>query len=315
MASYPNGRTSSPFTESYEFYSSDFARLSIMSDALRDKVDANYDDILDALEDLHEIPNILREGILFTGGAVAILLQAAARGVLEEKSTLTNGAGRPNAISEQLYHNLYTTVIYLHGLTFGTRSQRKQVLDRTHSQDQSNEGAKVHGQYPLDPKLRLWVTATLYATATEVYQRVFEKLDLQRAERVYYEFSLMAVGLNLSKDSWPQSRKAFWDYWDEHIELLDVDPQALPIVDGLEKLRDLPGWLRVSKPFIRNITPEMLPPHVREQYGFQSTSTSRFKYKLYMNGAKAIYPALPSSIRCLPKKRAMKELEDMLQKK
>lgn len=313
-----NRRRSSRFTESYEFYSSDFTRFSGSLVLTEKKSNVNHDAILDSLEDLHQIPGIFREGISLTGGAVAILLQAAARG-----TPATDANARATAeLSEQLYRNLRTTVIYLQGLTFGTRDQRRRILERTHSpqkqpppQQQNNEKtrAKIHDQYPHDPKLRLWIAATLYATATEVYQRVVERLSLERAERTFYEFSLLAKALDLPKDSWPQTRNAFWVYWDENVELLDVDSSARPLADGLRNLQDLPAWLKVSKPFISNITPEMLPPHVREQYGFQSSVTSRFKYRLYMGGAKAIYPVLPSAIRCMPMKRAMREVEEMLQ--
>ncbi|QKX56958.1 uncharacterized protein TRUGW13939_04066 [Talaromyces rugulosus] len=312
-----NKRRNSRFTESYEFYSSDFTRFSGSIVLTESKSNVNYDAILDSLEDLHQIPGIFREGISLTGGAVAILLQAAARG-----TPATDANARATAeLSEELYRNLRTTVIYLQGLTFGTRDQRRHILERTHSQKQRQQPqqdnqkprANIHDQYTHDPKLRLWIAATLYATTTEVYQRVVERLSLERAERTYYEFSVLAKALDLPKDSWPQNRNAFWVYWDENVELLDVDSSARPLADGLRNLQDLPAWLKVSKSFISNITPEMLPPHVREQYGFQSSITSRFKYRLYMGGAKAIYPVLPSAIRCMPMKRAMREVEEMLQ--
>ncbi|CRG86117.1 hypothetical protein PISL3812_03120 [Talaromyces islandicus] len=316
-----NRRRSSRFTESYEFYSSDFTRFSGSLVLTEKKSNVNYDAILDSLEDLYQIPGIFREGISLTGGAVAILLQAAAR--RKPESPATDANARPIAdLSEELYRNLRATVIYLQGLTFGTRDQRRRILELTHSsqkqqqqQKQQSSGinrSNIHDHYPHDPKLRLWITATLYATTTEVYQRVVERMSLKRAERTYHEFSVLAKALNLAQNSWPQSRNAFWVYWDENVELLDVDSSARPLADGLKNLQDLPAWLKVSKPFISNITPEMLPPHVREQYGFQSSATSRFKYRLYMGGAKAIYPVLPSAIRCMPMKRAMREVDDML---
>jgi uncharacterized protein (DUF2236 family) len=312
-----NKRRNSRFTESYEFYSSDFTRFSGSIVLTESKSNVNYDAILNSLEGLHQIPAIFREGISLTGGAVAILLQAAARG-----TPATDANARATAeLSEELYRNLRTTVIYLQGLTFGTRDQRRHILERTHSQKQPQQAqqdnhktrANIHDKYPHDPKLRLWIAATLYATTTEVYQRIVERLSLERAERTYYEFSMLAKALDLPKDSWPQNRNAFWVYWDENVELLDVNSSARPLADGLRNLQDLPAWLKVSKSFISNITPEMLPPHVREQYGFQSSITSRFKYRLYMGGAKAIYPVLPSAIRCMPMKRAMREVEEMLQ--
>ncbi|OKL63562.1 hypothetical protein UA08_01698 [Talaromyces atroroseus] len=196
--------------------------------------------------------------------------------------------------------------------------QLKRILDRTYSlQQQLNEkaaDATIHDSiFPEDPGLRLWVGATLYATGMEMYQRVFDKLGFQEAERAYSEFAvLINIALNIPKGVWPINRTAFWAYWDENVEKLDVDARVRPVVHDLEAFHKTPGWIKVSMPFIRNITPEMLPPHVREQYGFQSSSTSRFMYRLCMGGARAIYPALPGAFRCIPKKQAMKEVEKML---
>jgi uncharacterized protein (DUF2236 family) len=308
-------RASSRFTESYEFFSSDFTRLtgSLDSDA--------ENAILNSLEQFQQMPRILQEGILLTGGGVAILLQAAAHGIAPT-ATKTDANGDVKTLAEQLYQSIHEAMVYLYGLTFGTREQRKRILGQIYSlqqqqQQQVNgnaEDAAAHvSSFSEDPKLRLWIAATLYATGTEMYQRVFEKLSVHEAERAYKEFTVLVnIALNVPKGLWPINRGAFWAYWDENVEKLDVDTRARPVVHDLEALDKTPGWLKVSMPFIRHITPEMLPAHVREQYGFQSSSTSRFMYKLYMGGARAIYPALPGAIRSIPKKRAMKEVEEML---
>lgn len=146
-----------------------------------------------------------------------------------------------------------------------------------------------------------------------MYQRVFDEISFKEAEQTYNEFTmLVSIVLDLPKGVWPVNRAAFWAYWDENVEKLDVDTQTRLVVHDLEGVHKVPGWVKVSMPFMRNITPEMLPPHVREQYGFHSSPTTRFMYKLYMGGARVIYPALPGAIRCIPKKRVMKEVEKML---
>lgn len=308
----PARRTSSRFTESYEFYSSDFMRLTGSLDS------DSENEILNSLGQFQQVPRILREGILLTGGAVAILLQAAAHG-MARTATRTDKNGEIKTLAEQLYESIQTATVHLYGLTFGTREQRKLMLDQIYaSQQQVHHGTKTRrtsllSPYSEDPKLRLWVAATLYATSTELYQRVFRELTLQEAEQAYSEFTvLFNIALNLPKGAWPANRTAFWAYWDENVEKLDVDTRARPVVHDLEAVHNVPGWAKVSKPFIRHITSEMLPPHVREQYGFASSSKSRFMYKLYMGGARVVYPVLPGAIRFMPKRRAMKEVEKML---
>lgn len=311
----PLRRASSRFTESYEFYSGDFVRLT-------GSLDSNSEnEMLQSLDRLQQVPKILREGILLTGGAVAILLQAAAHGMARTASK-TDAGGKVKTLAEQLYQSIHLTTVYLYGLTFGTRQQRKQILNLIYTSQQQqqrrNSNATRNGTshlspYPQDPKLRLWIAATLYATGADVYQGIVHELSVEEAQQAFDEFTiLLNLTLNLPNGLWPANRAAFWTYWNDHIEKLDVDTQARPVVHDLEKASNVPGWVKMSKPFMKTITPEMLPPHVREQYGFHSSPTSRFKYKFSMGIGRAIYPVLPRVIRSLPKNRVMKEVEEML---
>lgn len=317
----PVRRASSRFTESYEFYSSDFVRLTGSLDS------DSENEILQSLDKLQQVPKILREGILLTGGAVAILLQAAAHGMARTASK-TGAGGKVKTLAEQLYQSIHLTAVYLYGLTFGTRQQQKQILDRIYASQQQQQqqqqqqrrishvarnGISHLSPYPQDPKLRLWIAATLYATGTEVYQRIVDELSFKEAEQAFNEFTvLLNLTLNIPKGLWPANRAAFWAYWDDHVEKLDVDTRARPVVHDLKKLRNVPSWVKMSMPFMKNITPEMLPLHVREQYGFHSSSTSRFRYKFSMSIGRAIYPVLPRAIRSIPKRRVMREVEEML---
>jgi uncharacterized protein (DUF2236 family) len=228
----PVRRASSRFTESYEFYSSDFVRLTGSLDS------DSENEMLQSLDKLQQVPKILREGILLTGGAVAILLQAAAHGMARTASK-TGAGGKVKTLAEQLYQSIHLTAVYLYGLTFGTRQQRKQILDRIYASQQQQQqqqqqqrrishvvrnGIGHLNPYPQDPKLRLWIAATLYATGTEVYQRIVHELSFEEAEQAFSEFTvLLNLTLNIPKGLWPANRAAFWAYWDEHVEKLDVD--------------------------------------------------------------------------------------------
>ncbi|EED19683.1 conserved hypothetical protein [Talaromyces stipitatus ATCC 10500] len=297
---------------------SDFVRLTGSLDSHSET------EILQSLDKLQQAPKILQEGILLTGGAVAILLQAAAHGMARTASK-TGTDGQVKTLAEQLYQSIHLTAVYLYGLTFGTHQQRKQILNRIYAfqaQQQQQQRRISHAArngishlspYPQDPRLRLWIAATLYATGTEVYQRIVHELSFKEAELAFNEFSvLFNLILNLPKGLWPTNRAAFWAYWDEYVEKLDVDTRARPVVRDLERIHNVPSWVRLSMPFMKNITPEMLPPHVREQYGFQSSPMSRFMYRASMGISRAIYAVLPRVIRSIPKRRVMKEVKDML---
>jgi uncharacterized protein (DUF2236 family) len=260
---------------------------------------SNIDDIIDQLDKFTSLPRILREGILLTGGGVAILLQAAKTGMVTSRRQQNS-----KILAEQLFEGLRHTVIDMYGLVFGTRDEKKQILERA-SQHQSPQ------YYPEEPQLRLWIVATLYATATDFYQRVFEKVEYHAAQRVYREFSILVIEALrlLPRGVWPEDRNAFWAYWDEELDKLEVDSRARPVVHDLQAYNNVPTWVKLIRgPFIRAVTPEMLPPHVREQYGLKSTAASRFWYRFAIGGAKAVYPTLPKGIRTHPKNRALRQI-------
>jgi len=256
------------------------------------------EEVLDALENMTELPNIVREGILLTGGAVAILLQAA-------KPGMSGAAEKGHNLAEQLFEGLRNCTLFMYGLCFGTRQERKRILDLLYSH---RANATPGRYYPEDPKLRLWIAASFYAIGFELYHRLFEKVEYHRSERIYREYTILTVAMQLPANLWPEDRNSFWAYWDAEIERLQVDPFAKPIVHDLQSYNNIPGWVKWVRPFIRAITPEMLPPHIRAQYGLTSTKGSRFKYKFMIGSTKAIYPALPSVIRTRPMKRALTQL-------
>ena len=256
------------------------------------------EEVLDALEEMAELRNIVREGILLTGGPVTILLQAARPG-------MTDAAERGHNLAEQLLEGLRNCSLFTYGLCFGTRQERKRILDLLYRKRSQHTPARY---YPEDPKLRLWIAATFYAVGVELYHRLFESVDYRRAQRIYREYTILTVAMQLPQNVWPQDRTAFWAYWDAEVEQLQVDPAAKPVVQDLNSYPNMSTWVRWMKPFLRIITAEMLPPHIRAQYGFRSTKISRFKYRIMVGSAKAIYPTLPAFVRTHPMKRALKQV-------
>ncbi|KAL1963086.1 hypothetical protein VTN77DRAFT_8732 [Rasamsonia byssochlamydoides] len=300
MATQNGGIATSNFTEKDDSLSHD-NNDNDKTGLDKTDIDTNSSEtaLLDELDQFTALPKILREGILLTGGGVAILLQAAKTGMV--------GGQHDKKLADQLFEGLRTTVIYMYGLAFGTREERRKIMDAINKRNR--QGKRPQDYYPDDPQLRLWIAATLYATGTDFYQRVFEKVNYHRAQRVYREFSVLTVALGLPPGIWPSDRNAFWAYWDEEVKKLQVDARAKPVVKDLQTYADVPQWVKlVRRPFIRVVTPEMLPPHVREQYGLRSTATSRFLYRLAIGGAKAVYPTLPKGIRTHPLKRGLRQL-------
>ncbi|KAJ9241007.1 hypothetical protein DTO169E5_3702 [Paecilomyces variotii] len=255
---------------------------------------SSHSNLLEALSKMKELPDILQEGILFMGGGVAILLQAAIPGVIKEPQASED-------LAVHLLENIQTTTSYIFCLTFGSKAQRKSLLDML-----NRGGHLLNGS---DPIFRLWVTATLYATATDIYQRIYGRVDYRTAERVYEEYTLLVSALNIPPELWPKDRQKFWTYWDDTI----VNIRDCPF-RGLEKdlvlnFKRLPGWIRFMKPFLRVLTSEMLPPNVRKGYGLKSSKARRALYRVTLGFAVAVYPTFPKSIRSYPQRFYLKKLE------
>ncbi|KAL3492253.1 hypothetical protein BJX62DRAFT_112246 [Aspergillus germanicus] len=271
-----------------------------------------------ALDNLQVLPKILQEGILFAASGPALLLQAAQPGLKNRLSQTnpTNNTGSSSttpSLAEDLTTTLHATLSYIACLVFGTREEKEALLGRLRL-----------GQPPFpipttsattDPNTQLWLLATLYATATDFYQRIYGRVDYRTAERGYAEFALILRYLDpvvLPVSLWPASRADFWRYWDDQIESLSVSGDTHKFAHDLAHATQLPRWVGYMKPFMRVVTVEMLPVRIREAYGLKSTVGTRGMYRATMGFSVAVYPALPKSVRSYPMKYYLEEVKRVL---
>ncbi|PWY86529.1 hypothetical protein BO94DRAFT_466795 [Aspergillus sclerotioniger CBS 115572] len=269
---------------------------------------------LEALDKLEILPQILQEGILFAGSGAALLLQAAYPNIRNAFDDLTQTTTSSTSTSTSttnlattLSNTLQTALSYIACLVFGTPTEKHHLLTLL----QKSTPPLPH-KLPPDTPTQLWLTATLYATATDFYQRIYGRVDYRTAERAYMEFTTILSCLNIARDVWPPTRQAFWVYWDEQIERLSVSAEAHRFAKDLLDRSDLPGWVMAVKPLLRVITIEMLPPRIREAYGLKSSAKTRGLYRGTMGFSVAVYPALPGSVRGYPLRFYLGELRGRL---
>ncbi|KAJ5813358.1 uncharacterized protein N7503_000108 [Penicillium pulvis] len=222
---------------------------------------------LHALEQLEILPQILQEGILFAGSGAALLLQAAMPEIREEE----NSNDTPKDLATELLDALQAHISYTSTLVFGTRTERKTLLGMLHRGEAPGLGGGRNNRFAHHPPLQLWMAATLYATATDFYQRVYGR-----------------------------TRQKFWSYWDDQVGKLVVSPDAARFAKDLRESTDMPKWVQRIKPFLRVVTIEMLPPKLREAYGLRSTGKTRALYRTWMGFSTAVYPAMPRKMRAYP---------------
>lgn len=245
-----------------------------------------------------EMQKVVREAILLSGGAVAILLQVANPGVGQGVNEHSNFAYR---VSDRLR----TTMTYVYCMAFGTVDEKKTVIDMVHRAHAPVNGP---GYDANDVDLQLWVAATLYGVALDIYEKIFGKMDDTQADIIYQQYAVLATTLRVPADMWPVDRKAFWQYWDRMIGSFRITPHATKVGKDLLYNPKAPLWIRVNMPTMRLITAEWLPAHMRDAYGLKTSKTRRTTYKAMMGLTKSIYPHLPMAIRELPMKYYMKDM-------
>ncbi|CAI7629238.1 unnamed protein product [Penicillium manginii] len=231
---------------------------------------------LHALEQLEILPQMLQEGILFAGSGAALLLQAALPAIRE----VENDNSSPKTLATELLDALQAHLGYISTFVFGTRDERKILLDLLQREEAPGLGGGRNNRFAHHPTLQKWMAATLYATATDFYQRVYGRVDYQTAQRAYSEFGLLMNCMGVGK--------------------LTVSTDAAQFAKDLRESTDMPKWVQNMKPFLRAVTIEMLPPNLRDSYGLKSTTSTRTLYRTWMGFSVAVYPAMPNKWRGYP---------------
>lgn len=241
------------------------------------------------------LADIGAEGILLAGAGRAILLQiadpAVGRGVAEH----SNFAQRPQ-------DRLLGTMTYVYAVVYGNEAQRDAVRRsvnrahapvRRHPEPESGSG----GYNAFDPTSQLWVVATLYDTATMVYEKIYGRLDNEAAERVYRDYARIGTALQLPPELWPPDRSAFARYWQERLTRLEVSEASRRVARDLLYPVSGPLWLRLCMPLARFLTAGLLPEQLRSGFGLPWSERHSRRFDRTMRFCAAVYPKLPRRLR------------------
>lgn len=192
---------------------------------------------------------------------------------------------------------LRTTMTYMYCMAFGTPREKQAIIAKVH---QAHQEVKSSNYTADDPELQLWVAATLYVAGVHIYQKIFGDFDEITVGEVYNEYSVMATSLRVPSEMWPESRRAFWEYWDGQVETLEITSHAKNVAKDLLYNKAAPFWIRVNLPMIRLLTAEWLPPRMREAYGLKTSKGRRRLHRISMEMIRKAYPHLPIFVREYP---------------
>ncbi|MFB0833566.1 oxygenase MpaB family protein [Arthrobacter halodurans] len=242
------------------------------------------------------IADVAPEAVLLAGAGRALLLQLALPPV-------GRGVVRHSDFAADPLKRLHGTLRYIYALTNGTPAQAAAArawVERAHEpvHGTARDGGPAYDAH--DPRLQLWVAATLYDSATLVREAVLPPLGEDEAERLYRDYALLATALRMPPDLWPPTREDFARYRDGVIAELSVDDEVARAGRDLLAARNAPRWVRAAMPLARLLTAGFLPGRLRGPFGLAWSPRRERAFRAALAVVRVVYPRLPRAVRHAP---------------
>lgn len=244
------------------------------------------------------IRDIAPESVLVLAGGRAILLQLA-------NSAVGHGVARHSDFAARPLGRLNGTLAYVYAVTCGTPIHRAAAVRRValahrpvHSTPDAHSPGPAYNAF--DPRLQLWVAATLYESASRMHALVYGPLAEADAESVYRDYGVLGTALQVPAGLWPKDRAAFAAYWERSTAELSTDATTRDVADRLLYPRTGPLWLRLAMPLARLVTTGLLAPEERALYSLPWSAGRQRRFDALLTVLRLIYPRLPARLRHAP---------------
>jgi uncharacterized protein (DUF2236 family) len=231
-------------------------------------------------------------------GAANVVMQLArlpvGRGVAE--STVDSGR-----VDLHPYKRQRTTASYLIVALLGTEAERKGMRDevnRSHRAVVRREGEADVPYNAFDPELQLWVAACIYV-GFSVWLELFRgPLTPAQHEAFYRHASRLATTLQVPEEKWPADRDAFYAYWWNAVDEIEMDDVTRGYLSDLANLRFFKPWARrLLGGWNRFLTVGFLAPEFRAMLQEPWSARDQRRFDRFLKGAIAVDKALPAVIR------------------
>lgn len=237
------------------------------------------------------LTDVAQEGVLLAGGARAILLQLA-------NPAVGRGVARHSDFASGPLRRLRNTLSYVYVVVYGTPDEVARIarlVDATHAP------VRGEGYDAIDPRLQLWVAATLYDTAAGLYERILGPLSREDAEAVYRDYAILGTALQMPLELWPADLAAFREYWATEVAALSTDAETRAVARELLHPKRVPLWLRASMPLVRLVTAGLLTPAERALFELPWSDRRERRFERAIRIVAALYPRLPRRLRHWPR--------------
>ena len=217
------------------------------------------------------------ERLVVLGWGRAILMQLAhpmvAAGVAEHSSFRDTPASR--------YRRLHSTIRSMLALTFGTPEERRATIDKINGIHDRVHGTlrEGAGRFPAgtrytatDPALLVWVDATLRETLPMAYELFVGPLTPGQRDAYCAEGDDVMAALRIPEGIRPRSVAELQRYMSSMLESGDIAVSSTARELAREVIAPpYSGAMWPASHITRLATVGLLPPPVREAYGFQWT--------------------------------------------
>ncbi len=249
------------------------------------------------------------EAVTLLGWGAAVLLQLA------HPLVAAGVAGHSVAVNqpERRLQRLTQTISAMLLITFGTEEERQRAgagINRIHDHIHG-ELAEAVGPYPSgtrysahDPALLAWVQLTLVALLPRAYELFVGPLTPAERDRYCREATAMGPLLGIPEELMVTSYAEVEAASAARIAdgTVTVGPTARELARDVVAPR-LPRWGPLISPLTSLPTIGLLPPAVREAYGFRWTPRHERSLRLFAAVTRAVLPRLPRLLHHWPAAR------------
>ena len=242
------------------------------------------------------IREVAGEALALLGGGRAVLLQLA-------HPLVAAGVAQHGSFQEDPLGRLFGTLQFVHTVVFGTGRQALRAADslaRLHTSVKGKTGHPTEA-YPSgtayhanDPKLSIWVFATLIDSSLVSFQRFVRPLSAEERNRYYAQSRVLARLLEVPDELTPATLAALRDYMREMITEgpIEVTQQARELAHEV-MYPQLSGSPALSAALLRFVTAGILDEPLRSDYGLRWNRRRQLTLDGFAGFTRAARPLVP----------------------
>ena len=239
---------------------------------------------------------------LLLGGPAALLLQIA-------HPLVGAGVAQHSRFREEPFGRLHRTLDATLTVVFGEPAAARRALRRIDRRHLGIAGVAPDGRAyeARDPRLLLWVQATLVLTSLRLYELVVGVLPRADRERYWCETKPIATALGIPTGSLPATLAELEAFEREMLASQVVpDPTSRLLGRSIRRPLPLPGIVYAP---LDAVTAGLLPPALRDAFGLRWHTPDRLLFRAVVVTLRLARRALPERLTVVPHARRLEQMK------